>query len=604
MTLSTNKATQLCPLIAKSVLISWALMLLTGITTRHLFICIYFLFSCLLIQSVTNRINTFSGQLPWKKRTAFAMSGLFTFLYLCGDFEKIIGELENILFRLFVLVVAAAGLFFLFYYVLLLLYLIIGTALASTVTKEQAAPPTRRSCRKIGIITFFACMAGWLPYLLKSYPGILTIDSMHQYAQILGIYGQSNHHPWIHTVIIKFFYSIGLLFTSDTSIAIGFYTVAQMLFMAFCVAYLIAYLHRLSIPRRITVCVACFYIFVPYNAAYSISMIKDTPFAGFVLLYTLSLLTLLSEAKNERLSLKRNFSTLCLFVVSGIFLSLFRTNGFYAFLLIVPFCFFAFRKDLKLILSAELLVIVAVLLIKGPIMDAWDVTQPDLVENLSIPGQQISRVLMNDRELTEEQAQFFDTIMDTSRLAEGYNPYVSDWFKRLVRMGNQAYLEDNLGTFFKIYIELGLKYPGDYLIAFRDQTIGYWFPFSDQAEIALNDGVVENEFGLITKPILKGPLVVKLNEILFKLHHIFPFYGLLWSVGALFWMILICMSLVFLYGDKRHLLIYLPVIGITATLLLATPVAKDFRYAYGYVFLFPVYLVVCYLSCRQHTLSK
>ena len=67
----------------------------------------------------------------------------------------------------------------------------------------------------------------------------MTPDSINQYEQILGLVPYSNHHPLAHTLTIKFFYRIGLLFTNNKVIAISFYTFAQMCFLAFAAAYLI-----------------------------------------------------------------------------------------------------------------------------------------------------------------------------------------------------------------------------------------------------------------------------------------------------------------------------------------------------------------------------
>lgn len=595
----------------ESFLIAWALMQLTRVGTRHLLTALFFLMGLLLTVTVSHRVACQSPTAS-TRRSALGMSLLFTFFYVCGDFEGICEELTNRMFRLAVLLVTAIGLLILFYKVLLLLFLFMRNHTLTTGYAKSRA--NRMSHFHFGLFAFLICLICWLPYFLKSFPGVLTVDSMNQYAQIIGIYGQSNHHPWVHTQIIKLFYQLGLLFTPDPSKAIAFYTVAQLCFMAFCVAYLMQYLHRFQLKTWVYALVLGFYGLVPYNGAYAISMVKDTIFAGCILLYTLSLFTLLQETSkaagtfehiavsghekpvSATLTLKRSRPTLLLMLVSGVFLSLFRSNGFYAFLFMIPFVLFCFRRNWKLMLPAQLGILVIVLLVKGPVMTACGVTQPDLVESLSIPGQQISRVLMQERELTEEQSQFLNQIMDTSRMAEGYNPHVSDWFKRLVRMKNPEYLSEHFDEFLKVYVQLGLKYPGDYLLAYRDQTIGYWFPLSDQPEIALNEGVCENEFGLQTEALLKGSLVVKINEILFKLHHIVPGYGLLWSVGALFWIILICMCATGLYRDKHRMLLYLPAVAIFLTLMVATPVGKDFRYAYGYVYNFPLYLILAGLE--------
>ena len=43
----------------------------------------------------------------------------------------------------------------------------------------------------------------WIPYFLNYYPGVVTVDSMSQICQSLGIHGISNHHPILHTFFIS-----------------------------------------------------------------------------------------------------------------------------------------------------------------------------------------------------------------------------------------------------------------------------------------------------------------------------------------------------------------------------------------------------------------
>lgn len=583
----------------ESFFISWALMQAFRLSTKHLLSIVFFLFIYVFLEFLSQKTEEQEFSDTYNK-TAVFLGAAFSFLYLCGDFEGLTVGLSNNFFRVFILAVCGIGFLLLFYKIILFLLLWREKHVLSCDNKNTFI--NKCSGKKVALGTVVLCILGWVPYLLKGFPGIITIDSTHQYAQILNIHEQSNHHPWIHTQLIKLFYHIGLIFTDDPSYAISFYTIFQMLFMAICVAYLMVSLHRKKLKNWVYLLVLCFYVLIPYNGAFAISMVKDVMFAGFVMLHTLALFSLLEKTKDgNSLVLSKNLSILLLYVFSGIGVCLFRSNGYYAFLFMIPFTIYAFRGNIKKIIPMQFMILLVVLLFKGPVMDAFYVVSPDLVEHLSIPGQQISRVLMNNRELTEEQSVYLNNIMDTSRIEEGYNPYVSDWFKRLVRMGNQDYLEENFGEFLKIYIEIGLEYPTDYFVAFRDQSIGYWFPLSDQDEISGNYGVVDNEFGLENKSILKGPLVTKINEIIFKLQNIFPFYGLIWSMGAHFWILLICMGIVFAHGNRRHLLLYLPAIGIFLTLLIATPVAKDFRYAYGYVFSMPLYLILSCLPNKSHT---
>ena len=88
--------------------------------------------------------------------------------------------------------------------------------------------------------------------------------------------------------------------------------------------------------------------------------------------------------------------------------------------------------------------------------------------------------------------------------------------------------------------------------------------------------------------LLPGQLPVKISELLLKMPDFLPLYGLLWSIGAYTWAVLFLSAFQFLYGKRCFLLLYLPSLGTILTLLLATPVASDLRYAYPLILAMPL----------------
>lgn len=590
---------------------TWAFIRIFGVETTNVLTVFAFAFLYYLFSRIKER-KRLAIESVVQRQVEYSLSGIFTVLYLCGAFEQICQGLDNLLFRAVILSVTAVGLFISFENAISII--IINTA-------EWQASKEPIKGRGISLLSAVTCFICWIPYLLKNFPGVMTIDSMNQFAQVIGVYAPSNHHPWMHTLVMRLFYNAGMFFTGDRTLAVAFYTVFQMVFMAACIAYLINTLLKIGLNKWALLLVVAFYALVPYNALYAVTVWKDSMFAGGVLLYVCTLLRLLlwirpvlksEKGKQNGLSDTKAKSTkadplqmnvgqvldLIMLVLSGLGMSLFRTNGWYAFLVSIPFVIVFLRSYWKVILSLQVLVVVVVLLIKGPVMDARQVIQPDLVESLSIPVQQISRVIVQEKPLTKEQEGFLNQILDTSKIAELYNPYVSDGFKRLTRAGNQAYLEEHFGEFLKVYIQIGLKYPADYLVAFRDQSIGYWFP-TQEGIIAGDEGVIPNEFGVENRPVLKGSLVIKINEIALKLKDMLPGYGILWSMGALFWLILLAAGMIIVRGDRRLLLLYIPCIAILLTLVVATPVAKEFRYAYAYVYCIPLYLLLPFMKQRK-----
>lgn len=243
---------------------------------------------------------------------------------------------------------------------------------------------------------------------------------------------------------------------------------------------------------------------------------------------------------------------LALFVLSGLSICLMRSNGWYAFLLCLPFLFFYFRRHWKLFYPLLAGIFLTALVIKYPVMNAAHVTQPDLIESLAVPTQQIAAVLCKDRPLREDQRALIENVVDLTYIKELYDPYYADNIKELVRAGNQDYLREHKKEFLKLYLELFLAYPGDYLTAYIHQTYGYWYPDSFYL-VAEAEGVSATSLGISHTPLIRGSVVIKLKEISIKLGSMLPLYGTLWSMGVAFWVLLFCVGNAFVRHENGSL---------------------------------------------------
>lgn len=281
-------------------------------------------------------------------------------------------------------------------------------------------------------------------------------------------------------------------------------------------------------------------------------------------------------------------------IISGIMICLFRSNGWYAFLFALPFVLIICRRRAKIIYPALLLILGAAAIVKYPVMNAFQVEQPDFIESVCIPMQQITAVICNDRELSDEQLTLLENVVDLTYIKDLYNPTFADNIKELVRAGNQDYLVAHKGEFLKLWIELGLRYPGDYLTAYVRQTYGYWYPDSFYL-VAEAEGVSATKYGVSHTPLIGGPLVIKGKEIAIKMGSMVPIYGTLWSMGVACWIMIFSIGTVIIRREYRKLICYLPSVALLFTVLIATPVATEFRYVYFMVLSLPFYLITAML---------
>lgn len=574
----------------QSFLTTWALMKAGRMEPGNLLTGIFFVFSFYLYRHLSIRLSEKSFlYTPCARWTARALSALFTVLYLFVDYPHYIETLTNRFYQAIILCAVFLGFFVAFYKLLLLLFSYSGDK--DTLQRVLYHPEGKPRTKHFSFCCFGTCLLFWLPYFLYQYPGIMTPDSLNQFEQALGIIPYSNHHPFVHTMLFKLCYEIGFALTSNMVIAVSFYTFFQMCFLAFSVSYFIRTLELLRIRQRILFGIALFYALIPYHAVFSVTLWKDIPFAAAVLLFGCAMLRLTQEGKE----LDWRPASLAVFVLSGSMICLFRSNGWYGFLFCLPFLLLHYRKRARIMFPALAAILFVALLVKYPVMNALHVTQPDTIESLSIPTQQIAAVICNDRPLEGNDLALIEQVVDLTYIKDLYNPTFADNMKELVRAGNQSYLETHKWAFFKLWLRLGITYPGDYLKAYIDQTYGYWYPDSFYP-VAEGEGISATRLGVSHTPLIGGPIVVKGKEISLKLGGMLPIYGILWSMGAAFWFFLFCIGTVFVRNEKAKLIYYLPSFALYLTVIIATPVATDFRYVYFMMLSVPFYFMTMLIS--------
>ncbi len=586
----------------QSFITTWALMKASRMEPGNILTFVFYLLVFFFYRHVNRRMDL----LQVSNRVALLTAVVFTSLYMLVDYPHYVALLTSRLYRFIIVSVIFAGFVCLFYYLLHFLYSYAcdrKRLYRALLTRYQDMPYTYEGSRPrvsacfsafanfvrshTALCAFLCCLFCWLPYYLYQYPGIMTPDSINQFEQVLGVIPWSNHHPWVHTLVFGFFYRVGYALTGNMVTAVSVYTFFQMCFLAGSVAYFISTLRSHKIRPFVLLLIMAFYALIPYHAVFSVTIWKDIPFAAAVLLFSCAVF---------RLSIQNRVcaGNLLVFLISSVMICLFRSNGWYAFLLALPFLLFGFRHKAKAVYPPLFAALLLTVIVKYPVMDAFGVQQPDFIESVSIPMQQITAVICNDRYLSEEERALIEEVVDLTYIRDLYNPTFADNIKELVRAGNQDYLVAHKNEFLKLWIHLGLRYPGDYLSAYVKQTYGYWYPDSFYL-VAEAEGVSATNLGVSHTPLIGGPLVIKSKEIAVKLGSMVPIYGTLWSMGVACWVLLFSVSVSVIRRDYHRLICYLPGAALLLSVLVATPVATEFRYVYFLVLCLPFYLITAIL---------
>lgn len=445
--------------------------------------------------------------------------------------------------------------------------------------EEAGLEKSLRSLRIVFLASWACiCTVYLLYFFLCAYPGNLSTDSLMQLKQIQsGSY--TNHHPYYHTLLIRLCYDLGMALFHEINAAVAVYSVFQCIAAGAVSAFCVMTVFQIGVPRWCTVLTALGYMLLPYHIVYSVTMWKDIPFALAVLLLVLTTFRIRKNMGNMR-------TDRVLFFIAAMGTCLWRSNGMFVFalfLLALAVRFFV-RKERSssyrtcLILAAAALLLS--LILKRPVLQALDVPQPPLTEGLSIPEQQIARVIVDGKEITEEEKKLISTAIDVSKVRQTYNMHISDPIKSLAySCGANEALRRNGPAFLKLYLSLGLRYPLEYLKAWADQTSGYWYGGYHYWAMTLD--VWENDLGIVRttrSPRLNGALQI----LLWGKHGVErdSVLSLLVSIGLVTWIYFLLCG----YSRIRHQAGYietLPLLLIILSLMIATPVYCEFRYAYA-----------------------
>ena len=436
------------------------------------------------------------------------------------------------------------------------------------------------------LITVVNCS---LLFLCK-YPGFLTMDSVLQVKQALeGPY--TNSHPFYHTMIVKLFVSIGLVVFGNMNAAIAVYMVFQICFIALCFAFAVMTVKEADAPRWSVIILVVFFALMPYHIVYSFTLWKDVVFGGVVLLYTLFLYRMLKNFG------KNNYNLIGL-AVSGLGFCLLRNNGLIAFVGTTLLFLLLFKLQYKKLIVMMATIIVVSFVLKHPVLKALDVAQPDLMESLSIPIQQVARDVIENDDFTKEEYNLISQVADMERIPETYVWYIADPMKDLIREShNQQAISEHKAEYLGVYFSRICKHPWTYVSAWIDQTKGYWNSgykywiwclYADGQEIGIHSKVnsarLDNLFNHALSHFLKSHVLKPLV-----------------SIGFFVWCIIICLYVSVIRKDKVLALAAIPSLMVMASLLVATPVFSEFRYAYSVFCTMPVIGVLAYMGNKSVT---
>ncbi len=430
-------------------------------------------------------------------------------------------------------------------------------------------------------ITFALTMSSWSLQLLADNPCFLMGDT--NYILEYGI-GMAVQHPLLYVLFMDGGFQFFAGLTGSVSWGLLLMAWVQILLCSLVVSFVIFWLAEKGFNRVVTGCLILYYTFLPLIGHYNMSLVKDTWFGYFLLAATIAFYE--TAVTEKWLHKPGNF---LLLVISFAGTMAIRNNGFYIILVLLIIALFLVDWKSRMFLT----VTIAGVLFLNHFLSSGNLAQ----EKLGIPIQQAAYVLVKGEDVSPEDAEVLENIFPIERWRECYSPAAVDAIKWSDDF-NRYWLNDNEKLFMKTWRHMARGHIKEYATAWLYQTYGLW-----NTMIMVSEGpwasqsIFSHDFDYVYtirktwKQEAAGYIPI-LPEVLAKLirgssrHIKYP------GAGQCLWLTVMCGLAAVSLKDKRGILILLPVLGVTGTLFLSTPLSTAFRYSFCYVLNLPVMVCV------------
>ena len=437
--------------------------------------------------------------------------------------------------------------------------------------KISAAPMGARALRHPNVLAFVFLFLCWLPVLLAVYPGFFVYDAQDEYLQVASR-TFTTHHPLVHVLMLGGIICAVHKVTDSYNLGIACYTVVQMFLTAGGFTVLLAYFRQRKVSKIIRILALLYFALFPVIVMFTLCSAKDAVFTTALLLLLVCMLEMGRSPERFFASPKG----MAFLVVSALTMLLFRKNGVYAFVFMVPVLLFFHKKHRKKMGMLLGIIFALYFLVNSSLTILLHAQNEESQEILTVPIQQLSRTYKFNKEVfSDEQIRTLHEILPEEALVL-YNPKLSDPVK--YHFQNAAFAKDK-SKYLKLWIEIGLKKPLSYINAWLANSYGFWYP--DTVIDVYSGNTVftftyrdSSYFGYeVEEPGYRDSKIPWLDEAYRRLsleveQEKMPIISMLYSPGGMFWCFAFVCSYVF-YRKKYHILIpYLLVLLIWLTVLL------------------------------------
>lgn len=465
-------------------------------------------------------------------------------------------------------------------------------------------PVRKYSFFRLSFLFNFFCWGIWF---LTYYPGTGMNDTI---SLLMEPYSNSIP-PLIYQMLIWYAMKFSMYFFHNMTLAYGWIVIMQMVFNAAVLAYVTNWLSKKQIRRSIIWAVLLYYALLPSVADYSITLVKDTNFSIFILLFVTQLYDVITFG-GECL---KNKKFLFAFIVTVFGVCTMRNNG--SMVVIVTLMVFLFlklkyKKSLAIILVLVLVFQIGI----GFVEKQRFSSDVKFREMIGVPLAQIGAVLNDDTsKINSKELEVLNQVLPVDVWKENYRPSWSDPMKFNPAFNND-WLNEHKIEFLSTWASILKNNFSTYVAAYLCHSYGTWsvIPYFSNVDYTqsfftkVNNNTGEDSiFGQFCSQNDLNNKALFPSEVNQEIQTFFKSsftINLILSPGIMFWIVAALYAM--LLAKKRYsiCLVFLPILLVWFTLMVASPASFVYRYSFYLVLALPVILVLSLKELRTQVSSK
>ncbi|MCD8159243.1 MAG: DUF6020 family protein [Clostridiales bacterium] len=319
------------------------------------------------------------------------------------------------------------------------------------------------------------------------------------------------------------------------SFGVFLFAAVQYLYGSFIVALLFNYVKRRdygacpTLVWLISLLVICLAPAFPRNAT---AVLKDSNYTFYMLL---AVYLIILTFDNKTKSLEDLWYLVPLWFFTILLNGFARKSGIHVLILTLPFVVFYIRKNKTLMLSLACVFVVSLAAYFGGeymIANVYNIPNDDTQESMSIPFQQTARYVRDfGDEVTPEEREAINAVLDYDSLAESYSPELSNPVKDTFKSESTS---EDFANYLSVWFKMFFKHPTVYFQATLNGIYGYFYPndVGYYKDLFFMSQCIDTE--KIHGPEFLESLVDGLVDINMKSRNI-PVIGVFSSLGFFIW---------------------------------------------------------------------